>query len=370
VKWVRLVLSIAPRLVALYALSEAISVLLDMLRALSPMEMLLAAASSPASVILFVSSALALICIITRSIVAYAVSLVLLAIGKGMAGYLLYPTPFIGLGIMLVLDTISTGYREGQGRSVKIGGREYIAGVAGMVVVLALVVGGGVFAGYAMAYLTIKLLEMSPGPVGAMPVVTQLLSNPFVKLAIVSLLATVFYKFLTYAIDTVTLFAMPSRKASLAVLANRRDIDVVLDVPLSTIFALAVAAVVVPAVYGFVYHVAYPYIVGALYSIPYTGLVLGLVSYFITSYVVVFYTRSVVVDGINKKHIAIPATIALMLYAMGVVEALGRGYTLTQALISPSFDNINKDLASSYISFYTLFFYLVEVFGRLLGVAP
>lgn len=359
---------ILPRLIALYILWDAFSIVLPAVS--SRTNDAIAFISSPSSIALLLSAMTSTAAVVLSSITMYIVSLVLLALGKGAIGYIISPIPLIGLGLMLALDTIALGYREGQGKSINISSKNTVLGILGILAILGLLIGGAAYAGYSMAHLVVSLTTIPSNVKGIGMALANLMTNPLTRLVILTLATLYLYKLASDIVDIVLHFVRPSRELSLAVLRNMWDVDVVVEYPLQTLFSLIASAIVVPVVYEFVSRILMLVIPIALEGAPYVSLVVSVVIYITMAIIVSRYVKGFSTFGASRKHIVLPALLALMVYITAVFLSLEKGFTVPQAILNPDFSGLSSNIYSHYLSFYTSFFYVLEVLTRLVGVAP
>jgi len=374
----RIVLEALPRLTAAIVLWENIDLLLRLLPRVvgGPIEFLSALASLEGlpTAIGLASSVLAALTVATASPMLYAVTLSILAVAKGAAGYAVSPASIFGMLVILFSDTLRPVYRTGQGASLRLGYRDLVKGVVGAAAILGMVilvaVGAGLYVGRFIDY----MVSAGTRAVSKNLVLAGLLMNPVVRLIVVLVFTLLFYKLLTHAFDSAALFAFPSRRLSIQVLRDRSGIDASIEIPLNTLRGMIIAMAVAPLLYASIYRVVIPL---ATQLMPQLGLLTTFVArvaitflLFTVAYTVVSRFINRFLEGSPESVLGIAVGVAVFVYACAVLRSVWLGAPLVRALTSPDLEGLGRDAVDSYVKFYALFFYLVELLLRLVGAAP
>lgn len=369
--WASITLRVLPRLIAAVILWDILSVLIGTIYS-GGFSGFVEYLKTVSGFFILMSSLLAAIAVVTGSVVVYVLSLVSVAIGKGFAGYVLSPAPFIGLGLLLAMDSIALGYREGQGKSIDIGLRGLGRGIAVVIASLGLMIGVSVFAGYALSYIVLSLIDMPRGVSLAADLLANMFSNPFIRLCIFVLAALYLYKTLSDTVEIIAVFVKPSRRLSLGVLRNREDIDIVIEYPLQTLFTFIIALFVVPVVDEFFYvliRTIAPQLAGLGFESG-IRLVADMAVFVLIFVIINRYIRGFTKFGAKARDIALPASLAVLIYATAVLISINRGLPVIQSMLNPDLETLSSRLREGYAAFYISFLYLIDLLTRLVGAAP
>ncbi|MET1128856.1 MAG: hypothetical protein ABWW70_06020 [Thermoproteota archaeon] len=376
---VRVALEAVPRAAAAYALWGSLELewrfLEPIVGARAPASALAQLlADQPVLPIALASSALAAAAIALASPLAYAASLALAAAAWRSVEQVLSPAAVLALALLLAADALRQIYRPGQGASLRLGRREVWKAAAGLAAVAGIAAAGALVGGRFAALLLHGIGEAAASAASASPVLAALMSNRVVTLTLAVVLAVWLYRAASLVADTVTVYAFPSRRLALGILRGRGDVDVFVEAPLEVLKSMVVALAVAPLVYAAVYRAVLP----AVYAILPTAEVLsslparvavGLIVFTISYAAVRRFIRGFSVHG-PARVVGLSVGLTLFVYASAVAVSLRSGASLVDALVRPDVESLGRGVVSSYVAFYTLFFYLVELVARLVGVAP
>jgi|GEM_PF-3191813 len=375
---IKLLLEVIPRIAAASVLWENIDLLIrEMPRYLATPEAFLTIFSGTegfAAILGLATAVLSVLAVVTASPLLYASTLTLLAIAKGVAGYAVSSASVFCLLLLLFADSVKLTYRSGQRASLRIPLREILKGIVGLSAVLCLTTVLVLVASRYAEALIEAFTVFSSVAVARSNVLALLFMNPVVKLLLVLLFVTSLYKFISHSFDSLALFVFPSRRIALDVLRRRGDIDLYIEAPLNTLKGIMISMAVAPLLYAAMYKVVIP---AAVRYVPELGYLTTFVAriaisflLFTLAYVAVTRFSQGFLRGDVRSVLVLSLTITLFVYSSAVLLTLWRGHELVEALLRPDLEGLGREVVSSYVRFYALFFYLLELLLRLVGAAP
>ncbi len=380
----KIVLELLPRLIATIVLWDAIrtiiegkifGVVVDLLSGIEAISI-----ESVVKLGLALSgSILATLTVALASPTLYVATLIIIAIARASYGLLISMPSVVGLIAMLVLDTMRSYYRSGQEKSVRIG---FKATFVTITMLIATLIG---FAGlcYLPAVYVNEFISMLSNVKSATPQEEMFLSfltqNPIPRLIIAAAFTALLFNYVSKVMEIAANFLYPSRKLSIALLTNRKDIDIYITTPLKIVKNIVIASIIAPPIYASVIYGVLPLInryVGILSS-SMSGidpnvlrLIISIIVY-IVAYALVsrFLSERVFED---PKALLKPSIIAIVLIIVGALAISGCFRNPWMLLEKPlnilsSLDSITIDI---YRRYYEGFIYVLEVLSKLVGLVP
>ncbi len=364
---VRLLLELAPRIIALLLLWSYIPSLLSIASTFTLYLTLSPLIVKP--LLTLTVSILAVITIATASPLLYSVTVVLsMVLALYTHSMPSIAISVVGLVALLALDTLKFTYRPKQvvrGLDLK----RILASIAAiMVVTAALCILPSSYVATLVNGL-VKYLSEAPS------IVLRLLgSNPIFVLILSIAITIALYKIVTNIFDIVALFALPSRELALRALTMDKVLKASIEAPLKNLKVLVLASLIAPPLYAVVARVLLPLVVSYvpfLATLLYTKL--GTIALIIIMYLLsIAIVRPIVTQlSVNPGRVlALSLTLLALIYVSGVVLSLYVTNDLWFSITHPRLDLVGNEMARVYVGFYTQFFYILEDLMRMIGAAP
>jgi len=352
---IRAVLEVLPRIIAAMLL---INIAGDVY-ALATKNIFLIMKQAPVETIaLTISFALALVSLIIPTPIAYVFALVSYSTATRFRVSFLTPAALLSIGALAVIDHVKSFYRSGQERFVKIGKMGYLGIVLSLAVTMAIIVSAPLFATTYLKTL-IQYLQTSVSKYGNTFLVA-IASNPFFILSISLAIGVALYRIVTVLAEVVAFYVGGSRSTALMVLKSKRDVDIVMETPLTMVKSIVFSALFTPPIYSIV----------TLFPID-SNILRGVVAsaiFIVIGYFMYRLERVVVIEP--KTVLVLSTSMLIAIYIGGVAVSMEIYKNVLDALIKPSISTIMSRVANMYTSFYSDIILLFDELAKLFGVTP
>ena len=327
---------------------------------------------SPSALLSTLSTFLSLATLLTASPLLYSLTLSLLALAKGLTGYIVSPLSILCFCIVLLFDVLRNSYRDRQRESVEISFKSFVKGVAWLVALTAPIA----LISIAVAYYTTGFVKgfTALETKASVPSLIQCFSNPVIKAVAIAALVAAFYTVLSEFIDILPLFVFPSKKISLSILRRLEDLDTYIKTPLDTLKNSLIALLIAPLIYSAIYNAVLPVAtqiipqLSVLESTPLRALIS--IAPFIASYKAVSVASHSILWGEPLKALKTSLVLLAFIYLCIALYTFSRGSSIVDAFVRPDIEGFGRGVVDSYIALYTFFIYLFELLTKLVGVAP
>jgi hypothetical protein len=302
--------------------------------------------------------ALAVASIVSGSVTLFALAIILSALAQGLHSFSIASIAmFVAY---LAVDTIATGYRGEESRSVKVDIISVIKSSAKpLTIVTAVTVAGALL----MLFIS-RIVEAIAKAQPLNPLVREVMESPATGIVIAIASLVYAYRVVKDLGEIIAGFIAPAPRSSLNTLLSTHDIDALFTPIFKWVLYISISALLYAPITALVFKALLPGLVEGLDDVA--KLMIYVVSYLLILILVRFLDPLEL--GFERRVFAASIALLVLVYIASVklsIPTLG-----WKAIISPDLSRLGTIIAESYADYSEAVFTLINTLSRIVGAAP
>ena len=302
--------------------------------------------------------ALAIASIVSGSVTLFALAIILSALAQGLPSLSIAKIAmFIAY---LAIDTIATGYRGEESKSVKVNIISVVKSIAKPFTIVATVV----VAGALLILFISRIVETVAKVQSSNPLVREVMESPATGMVIAIASLVYAYRVVKDLGEIVAGFIAPAPRSSLNTLLSTHDIDALFTPIFRWILYISISALLYAPITALVFKALLPGLVEGLEDVE--KLMIYTVSYLLILILVKFIDPLEL--GFEKRAFLASIALLALVYIASVklsIPTLG-----WKAIISPDLSRLGAIIAEGYADYSEAVFTLINTLSRIVGAAP